>query len=285
MMLSANYVPCRGEFLETKPYAVSTGTSHAPQDQIVFVADKTASWRVFRADTFIQETHGSVTRGKHSRAGLSLGTPLANGCFEPYWRVRMHSTSPVIIQQERSLRIMEVAARLFHEQGYEAVSLREIAKGSGISSGSLYHYIESKQTLLLDLMDESLSALLTAVTATEVFRQKPRYQLTALMKVFLHQAKKDRLPLALAYRELGRLPKDKRAEVEELHRRFRHLLGQAIWARCGLDMSQAKLSGVTNSILAILKSHLYDDPWLVEDCHCDLLCRLVDTLVVELAEP
>ena len=196
----------------------------------------------------------------------------------------MPETTALNPQRERSLRIMEVAAQLFHEQGYEAVSLRDIAKGAGISSGSLYYYIESKQSLLVDLMEESLSALLHAVATAGIARVHPSKQLTLLTKVFLEQARRDGLPLALAFRELGRLSTQKRCEIEVLLQRFTNQLAEAISARCGVEASQLECWGITGGILSVLKSHLYDEPWLAGSHDGNMLCRIVDVLATELVD-
>jgi TetR/AcrR family transcriptional regulator, cholesterol catabolism regulator len=55
-------------------------------------------------------------------------------------------------QREKWLRrqreIYEVAARVFHEKGYEQTSMDDIAEAVGLLKGSLYHYIDSKEDLL-----------------------------------------------------------------------------------------------------------------------------------------
>lgn len=48
--------------------------------------------------------------------------------------------------------IRAAAVRLFAEQGYDATTLRQIAAAAGLKVGSLYYHIESKETLLLDIM-------------------------------------------------------------------------------------------------------------------------------------
>ncbi|RRV10473.1 TetR/AcrR family transcriptional regulator [Pseudomonas sp. v388] len=194
----------------------------------------------------------------------------------------MAETTALNPHKERSLRIMEVATQLFHEQGYEAVSLRDIAKRAGISSGSLYYYIESKQSLLVDLMEESLSALLHAVTSAGIARVHPSKQLALLTNVFLEQARRDGLQLALAFRESGRLSTHHRGEIDGLLLRFTDQLDQAISARCGVDCSYLQHMGITGGILSVLKSHLYDEPWLVGSDDGNLLCRIVDVLATEL---
>jgi AcrR family transcriptional regulator len=45
-------------------------------------------------------------------------------------------------------QLLDIAARLFGEHGYEATTLEQIAQELGILKGSLYHYISSKAELL-----------------------------------------------------------------------------------------------------------------------------------------
>lgn len=54
---------------------------------------------------------------------------------------------------ERHELIYETAARLFHEKGYGATSLQDLATAVGLQKGSLYHYIESKEDLLFGIVE------------------------------------------------------------------------------------------------------------------------------------
>lgn len=56
-------------------------------------------------------------------------------------------------------RILEVAFRLFHEQGYHATSVSTILREAGVNSGSLYHFFPSKEALLLAVLEWALDAL------------------------------------------------------------------------------------------------------------------------------
>lgn len=56
-------------------------------------------------------------------------------------------------------RILEVAFRLFHEQGYHATSVATILREAGINSGSLYHFFPSKDALLEGVLQWALGAL------------------------------------------------------------------------------------------------------------------------------
>jgi AcrR family transcriptional regulator len=61
-------------------------------------------------------------------------------------------------------RLLETAARLFHEQGYEATGIATILRESGVNSGSLYHYFKSKEELLRGTLEWRLEMLRPIVT-------------------------------------------------------------------------------------------------------------------------
>jgi AcrR family transcriptional regulator len=47
--------------------------------------------------------------------------------------------------------LLATAADVFHERGYDAASIQEIADRMGILKGSLYHYIKSKEELAYEI--------------------------------------------------------------------------------------------------------------------------------------
>lgn len=57
-------------------------------------------------------------------------------------------------------RILEEAARLFTEKGYEATSVQELAEALGLSKAALYHHFPSKEEILYEISQEALKGLL-----------------------------------------------------------------------------------------------------------------------------
>lgn len=55
--------------------------------------------------------------------------------------------------EERKREILDTAMRLFVENGYEAVSMRDIAQEADIAAGLCYHYFDSKQKLFACALD------------------------------------------------------------------------------------------------------------------------------------
>jgi len=56
--------------------------------------------------------------------------------------------------RRRQSEILEAAARVFHEKGYESTSIQDIADSVGILKGSLYYYITSKEDLLYEILQD-----------------------------------------------------------------------------------------------------------------------------------
>ncbi len=66
----------------------------------------------------------------------------------------------------RKVIILQEAAHLFREKGYLASNLRELAKRSGIQGGSIYHHFSSKQEILFQLMDHTMTDMINSLSAT-----------------------------------------------------------------------------------------------------------------------
>ncbi len=56
-------------------------------------------------------------------------------------------------------RILEVAARLFQEQGFAATGVSTILREADVNSGSLYHFFPSKEALLVGVLERYLELL------------------------------------------------------------------------------------------------------------------------------
>lgn len=64
-------------------------------------------------------------------------------------------------------RILEVAARLFHEQGYNATGISTILREAKVNAGSLYHFYASKEALLVGVLQMYVEMLQPIVLAPQ----------------------------------------------------------------------------------------------------------------------
>jgi TetR/AcrR family transcriptional repressor of nem operon len=66
-------------------------------------------------------------------------------------------------QPETRARILRTAFQLFHEQGFHATGVATIVREAGVNPGSLYHFFESKDQLLLSVLEFAVDFLGPAV--------------------------------------------------------------------------------------------------------------------------
>jgi AcrR family transcriptional regulator len=60
-------------------------------------------------------------------------------------------------------RVLLEAARLFRHRGYTATTLREVAEAAGIKAGSIYYHFDSKEDILVEVLDKGIQAVDDAV--------------------------------------------------------------------------------------------------------------------------
>jgi AcrR family transcriptional regulator len=63
-----------------------------------------------------------------------------------------------IREQKRAL-IMNTSLKLFAEEGYHNVSISKIAEKAGISKGLMYNYFESKEALIISIVEGGIEEL------------------------------------------------------------------------------------------------------------------------------
>jgi AcrR family transcriptional regulator len=63
--------------------------------------------------------------------------------------------------------ILDVAAQCFAQRSYPAASMSQIAAAGGTSKARLYHYYDSKEAILFDLLDRYTQRLLAVIGQTE----------------------------------------------------------------------------------------------------------------------
>jgi len=61
--------------------------------------------------------------------------------------------------EDTKARIIETARRLFHEQGYNATGISTILREADVNSGSLYHFFQSKEALLIAVLEKYVDLL------------------------------------------------------------------------------------------------------------------------------
>ena len=64
------------------------------------------------------------------------------------------------IRESRKEQIMNAALELFAREGYANCSIAQLARHAGISKGLMYNYFESKEALLVTIIEDGISEIL-----------------------------------------------------------------------------------------------------------------------------
>ena len=85
----------------------------------------------------------------------------------------------------RQQRVVLEAAKVFAERGYDQTSIQDLADAIGLAAGGLYHYIGSKERLLISICDQLMEPLLDGATALVEEDAPPAEQLRALVRLWV----------------------------------------------------------------------------------------------------
>lgn len=73
---------------------------------------------------------------------------------------------------EGKSKILDAARAIIIEHGIHGATIRGIAKEAGVSTGAIYHYYDSKEAILYDVMDEGLSEIKRIATTIRTDNKK-----------------------------------------------------------------------------------------------------------------
>jgi TetR/AcrR family transcriptional regulator, transcriptional repressor for nem operon len=119
-------------------------------------------------------------------------------------------------------RIVRTAFQLFHEQGYNATGVATIVREADVNPGSLYHFFESKDALLLGVLEFALGYLGEAVmNPVEAQTSDPMDRVFTLLEHYRRRMERERCRLGCPIGNLALEVSDGNADARRLvHRNF-----------------------------------------------------------------
>ena len=107
---------------------------------------------------------------------------------------------------DRFRGILDGAAEVFYERGFQQGTLAEIAQRVGLSQPALYHYVDSKDELLRRIMDQVARDLTDALDAALAVEGTATEQLRAIVRQVTAAIVVNRKTFAVYWQELKALP-------------------------------------------------------------------------------
>ena len=86
----------------------------------------------------------------------------------------------------RRQELIEAATDLFHEKGYSATSVQDVADRVGILKGSVYHYIRTKEDLLFAVVEQAHTDSMAIIDDLSRQELEPSAELAAFVRAHLN---------------------------------------------------------------------------------------------------
>lgn len=129
----------------------------------------------------------------------------------------------------RREQVVNTAARLFAERGYHATSIDDLVNAIGLTRGGLYHYTESKEQLLFNILDELMEPLLERAREILATPATPEEHLRAITRAWLEHIASHRNHMIVFNQERGTLERDPRwQQVCEARGTFEEMLADIL---------------------------------------------------------
>jgi AcrR family transcriptional regulator len=92
----------------------------------------------------------------------------------------------------RQQEVVAAAARVFADQGFHATSMQDLVSATGLTAGGLYHYIGSKDQLLVRICDQLMEPLLARVRTIVASEDGPDTQLREIVREWMVHVERNR---------------------------------------------------------------------------------------------
>jgi AcrR family transcriptional regulator len=124
--------------------------------------------------------------------------------------------------------IVDRAAELFAERGFLGASIADLADALKTSKSLIYHYYNSKEDILFDVMHSHVQALLDAAEAVAAKSEDAESKLRELTHAFMEQYVDAAARQRVLLNELSRLPDTQRKTVVDIQRRLIEIVEKII---------------------------------------------------------
>ena len=173
--------------------------------------------------------------------------------------------------------LLQVAAELFNERGYDGTSMEDLSRKLGITKSAIYHHVPSKEELLRLAVDRALDGLFAVADQTEALDGRAIDRLEHLVRGSV-LVLADRLPFVTLLLRVRGNTKAERAALAR-RREFDHLVTDLVKqaevegdVRPDLDPAVAArlLFGTVNSLIEWYRPRRGSSPEEMADAVCKM---------------
>ena len=127
-------------------------------------------------------------------------------------------------EADRRPEIVNAAALIIHQRGYDATSMNEIAEAVNLTKAGLYYYTQGKQDLLYMIMKWAMDLVETDILTPCREIKNPEERIRAIVKNHLKVMMVDGGAVTILTVEVNKLTTEKRSEINQRHRIYLDLV-------------------------------------------------------------
>lgn len=153
-------------------------------------------------------------------------------------------------KQTTEQRVHRAALSVFVKKGYAGASIRDIAKAAGLSTAVLYHYMDSKEDLLVAVVTEAMQPLLEGGREIDESGDSGIARFQALVRHHVTMHTSEKAVWDVVDEEWRRFGKKKRQPIVDLRDVY-----QARWERAlddAITEGAAEVEDVKMAVFAVL---------------------------------
>ena len=133
--------------------------------------------------------------------------------------------------EEQRRRILAAAVDVFSRRGYRAASMNDIAEGVGLSKPTLYHYVRTKQDLLVQVYEEVLDESLESARKIVAAAPSPREAVRGLIVERVAYTCEHQDLLKICFEEESELPPGLATPILERRRAYEAVVLEVVLAQ------------------------------------------------------
>lgn len=134
--------------------------------------------------------------------------------------------------QDKGLRrqmVIDTAVKIFHQKGYRAATLDDVAKELGLTKPALYHYVSSKENLLSQIYIEALETFFSYIYEIPSLKLSPTEKMRLFIRRHLNTVVIDNLAMfSVFFSEENQLPDEDFQKIREEKRKFTKVVEEII---------------------------------------------------------
>jgi TetR/AcrR family fatty acid metabolism transcriptional regulator len=155
------------------------------------------------------------------------------------------------VSQERKDQILAAATKVFTERGFAEARMDDIVAESGLSKGALYWYFDSKDAIIISLLDRVFDWETANLQAILERQDSAAHKLTAFVEVTIQDLNKMKplMPIFIDFWSLSLRKKTINQAIKRYYQRFLDILEPIL--QLGIDQGEFRPVDVNESALAI----------------------------------